>query len=588
MTELRISPDLALPTEAVTESLGILGQRGAGKSTAAVVLAEEMWKAKLPWVAVDPKGDWYGIRSSADGKKPGLALPVFGGLHGDVPLEVGSGALVADLVVDANLTAVLDVSDFSKGERAKFLIAFFDRLYKRHRQDPQARHVFLEEAHEYIPQQVAGRDGTAQLKDSASRIVLQGRSFGLGSTTASQRSARLHKDVLTQIGTLIAMRTTGPQDRKAIEAWVEFHDQGKELVASLSGLKSGEAWVWSPQWLGLMERIRFRRRETFDSGATPGAGQTVRAPATLADVDLAAIKEQMAETIERAKADDPAELRKRIKELERQLAQRPTETIEVEVVREVIPGELIGVVNQARVALLDAADSLTATSAILAETEQRAYQRNEEAGHGRKDLPRAGATSGGPRAVAHRPGPGRAAQRADPPARREPSRAAVPRSASGVNIGGGAPKRILIALAQHHPEPLTQRRVAALVGVKQKTSTMRNALSALRGHGFITGSDPIAITEAGLAEVGDVTDGLPTGPELLEHWRSKLGEGAPRRIFDLLVETWPSDELSPGDIAEYAEVLPGTSTLRNAMSKLRSLGLVDGWRANDDLMEAIR
>lgn len=105
---LRISPDLSLPAEAVTESIGILGQRGAGKSTAAVVLAEEMWKAKLPWVAVDPKGDWYGVRSSADGKRPGLALPVFGGLHGDVPLESGAGALVADLVVDANLTAVLD------------------------------------------------------------------------------------------------------------------------------------------------------------------------------------------------------------------------------------------------------------------------------------------------------------------------------------------------------------------------------------------------------------------------------------------------------------------------------------------------
>ena len=40
--ELRISPDLVLPLEAVTDTFGILAKRGVGKTYTASVLAEEL------------------------------------------------------------------------------------------------------------------------------------------------------------------------------------------------------------------------------------------------------------------------------------------------------------------------------------------------------------------------------------------------------------------------------------------------------------------------------------------------------------------------------------------------------------------
>ena len=64
----------------------------------------------------------------------------------------------------------------------------------------------------------------------------------------------------------------------------------------------------SPGFLGSVERIRWRRRRTFDSGATPAAGRQRPTAVSLADIDLAEIKERMAETIEQAKADDPRKL----------------------------------------------------------------------------------------------------------------------------------------------------------------------------------------------------------------------------------------------------------------------------------------
>lgn len=118
MSGLRLGPDLVLPVDFATEGVAVVGMRGSGKSNTEVRWVEVLHGAGVPWVAVDPKGDWWGIRSSADGKGPGLPVPVFGGLHGDFPLEERLGARIADLLVDENLSvdeaAAAGVND--KGE----------------------------------------------------------------------------------------------------------------------------------------------------------------------------------------------------------------------------------------------------------------------------------------------------------------------------------------------------------------------------------------------------------------------------------------------------------------------------------------
>ncbi len=71
---LRIAKNLSLPTEAITKTFALLAQRRKGKTYAASVMAEEMVDDKLPWVALDPTGAWWGLRSSADGKSAGLPV----------------------------------------------------------------------------------------------------------------------------------------------------------------------------------------------------------------------------------------------------------------------------------------------------------------------------------------------------------------------------------------------------------------------------------------------------------------------------------------------------------------------------------
>lgn len=87
----------ALPLDAVTRTFGVLGQRGTGKTNAAVVMVEEMARAGGHVVVPDPVGAWYGLTRAGTGS--GLPGIVIGGEHGDVPLEESGGQLVAELVV---------------------------------------------------------------------------------------------------------------------------------------------------------------------------------------------------------------------------------------------------------------------------------------------------------------------------------------------------------------------------------------------------------------------------------------------------------------------------------------------------------
>lgn len=318
---LVLAPELSLPLEAVTETFAILAKRGSGKTYTAAVLVEEMLKAGQTVVVADPVGVWWGLRSGADGIGPGLPIAILGGDHADAPLAVEAGAAVADLAAEERLSLVLDLSHFTPPEQTRFMTAFAERLYRKNR---IPLHLVLDEADQFVPQ--VPEAGQQPLLWVMNRIVRLGRARGLGVTLISQRPAVLAKNVLTQAEVLITLRLTSPQDRKAVEGWVSAHDAPdlrQEMLASLSSLPVGTAWVWSPGWLDVLVKAHVRRCETFDSSATPKVGQAgarqraaglARAePAALAPVDLDRLRTRLA-SVEEASPEDaePAELRRRL------------------------------------------------------------------------------------------------------------------------------------------------------------------------------------------------------------------------------------------------------------------------------------
>jgi hypothetical protein len=316
MSKLWISESLSLPLDAVTQKFAFLGRTGSGKSYGSTKLCELMLDAKAQVVALDPVGVWWGLRVGADGREA-YSIPVFGGLHGDIPLEPGAGALIADLIVDRNISAVLDVSNFLMSEQRKFATDFATQLFQKKKTQRSAMHVFFEEAQEFVPQQVRG--DVARMVGAFERLIKLGRNFGIGATLISQRPQAVNKDVLNQTECLFAFQMTGPQERKAIESWVAEKGVNEDIGSVLPHLKVGDAHVWSPQWLQISETIRIAKKTTADVSSTPKPGAKVVEPKQLSQIELEDLSEKMLATIERAKADDPKELRKTIDLLKRQV-----------------------------------------------------------------------------------------------------------------------------------------------------------------------------------------------------------------------------------------------------------------------------
>lgn len=574
---LRISDDLSLPLDAATRRIAILGMSGSGKSNVGVALAEAMTDAGIPWFVIDPKGDWWGVRSSKDGKGPGLSIPIFGGLHGDIPLDPKAGVYIANLIVNERLTCVLDVSEFDNRQDIWRFIADFGETVLR--KNMQALHGFFEECDEYIPQNAKEGGNLSRCLGVMQRYVKRGRFRALGCTQISQRSAAVNKDALYQAEVMIAMRVTGKGDRKAIAGWVEHHGAADEIEASLPTLADGEGWVTSPAWLRETKRVKFLRRRTFDSGATPvtAKGGKARA-ATLADVDLSAIEKQMVETIERAKAEDPTALRgelalksKRVAELERELQRAKdapptgkTKTVEKPVIAEPVIKRIETLVAK----LGPLGDALKDCAATVRQAGVDALLAQQKA---------AGA------AVARSVPAATSAPRSPSPPRSAPARGPAPRrEAGGDGALTGGELAVMKAVAMY-PDGIEPEGLSVLTGY---TRSSRNTfLQRLGARGFIERrGSTIRPTDAGIEGLGSEFEPLPTGEELREWWLGRLGEGGERRTLEVLIAEHPAEV--PRDQLQESTGYTRSSS-NTFVQRLGAKQLVmtsrDGVRASDNL-----
>lgn len=566
MKGLRLAKDFALPLDAVTETLAILGIRGSGKSTTATVLVEELLAQGQQVLVIDPTDVWWGLKSSADGTGEGYPVVILGGQHADLPLGAGDGRAIADFAVDHHASLVCALRHFeSQADMRRFVTDLCQRLYHRKGELAQQTPVMLviDEASLFVPQRVTGEQ--ARMVSAIQRLVRQGRASGFGVTLIDQRASTVNKDVLTQLELLVAHRTSAPQDRKALEAWIEQHDaagQRKEFLTHLASLPRGTAWFWSPGWLDVFRRVAVRASRTFDSRRTPKAGERAVAPVRAAAVDLEALKGQLETSIARARDEDPKLLRARIRELEaagarREAARATTADVAAAEATRALQGRLHELelrqehqVRELRAALATArADSESAMAAI-----QRSL-----------DVLEAGAE-------APRPAPAIVPRR---PA--VPPRPAPPRPSARVTEApiGRTPQRILDALRFYEDvgeAAPTKQAVAAFVGVRHTTGTFSNYLSQLRTAGLIgdASRESIRLTATGRAAAADDVPG--SRAELHAVWMAKLG-GTPRRMLELLIAAYPGS-LGKEELAAALGISHTTGTFSNYLSQLRVAGLL--------------
>lgn len=557
-----------LPLDAVTRTFAVLGQRGTGKTNTAVVMAEEMARKGGHVVVFDPVGAWWGI--TRRGEKKGVEGIVIGGEFGDVPLEETGGQLVANLIVGRHWpVVVIDLKMLRKGAQMRFMADCLEGLFHANR---EPLHVVFEEADRPIPQTGRSPDVTAmRTLGAAEDIVKLGRSRGLGATLVTQRPATLNKNALEVCESLILHRLMGPNDRKAVKGWVEANGDPaalKRVMDSMASLQLGEAWLYSPGWLRVLERVRIRGRHTFDSSSTPEVGSTVAEPGQRAPVDLDVLREQMAATIEEAKARDPEELRKQIAELEAELSSVRDEAPAPEKI--LVPDREAMADLSERVSELEAfVEELEGVGRAVIESIEEKVERirsvqEEAAGllaeaRGTLDLvsklPPEGA-AGGYVATHERKVAKRIPASASPKIRQ-------PVVEGGISKGA---QRLLAQMRELHPLRLGRTQLATILRRGVKSSTLTEQLSELKAAGLI---DDVG---GRYGVVGMPENGSMSHAELVERWRRALPEG-PRQLLDALLDanSTPIDRML---LFERAGFSPTSSTPGSHLKLLADNDLV--------------
>ena len=96
--------------------------------------------------------------------------------------------------------------------------------------------IVMEEAHNYL-----GSDNFSRASKVVRRLVKEGRKYGISAMVVSQRPSEIDSTILSQCGTMIALRLTNSNDRGLIANTVS--DNLSNLVNMLPILKTGESII---------------------------------------------------------------------------------------------------------------------------------------------------------------------------------------------------------------------------------------------------------------------------------------------------------------------------------------------------------
>lgn len=584
----------AIPPEVLLQHVAILGKTGAGKSSTAKLAIEQVVADGARVCVLDPiKSDWWGLTSSADGKRGGLPFHILGGPHGHVPLHSAAGRAIADVVATGALPlSIIDMADFEPGGQAKFFVDFAPTLLRKMR---GVVYLVIEEAHLFAPKERSGVGAENMSIHWAKTIATAGRSKGVRLVLLTQRTQALHNALLGSCDTLIAHRLTAPADQDPVVKWLKANTS-KEILEQVSGslasLKTGEGWICSGE-AKLFERRHFPRIHTYDNTATPtGEGETREIKT--APVDPEKLRAIIGDAVEQAKQDDPRELRRKIADLTRELT---TVKKSADYSKTIPPGEKVKeklvLTDADRELLARLADGLLNIREFLelghAHLYDEAHEKmmrtleafrqdsHDDIAKMRAEFERRidgktfqkiiGKLAAVPATTTYPKGHGTG--QAVPPIRRASEMKHEVKRAGGPPSSLPPGEHATLTAALQYPG-LDRKRLSVLTGYRRSSRDAYIARLGSKGLLEVHGN-ALHATEAGLAALNGSFQPLPTGAALISYWRDRLPEGE-RKTLDVLIA-------ANGDDVDRDVIDSETGYKRSSrdayLTRLKARGLVE-------------
>jgi hypothetical protein len=329
MVTMRIRLGDKLSVDAVeyaSRANAILGIRDSGKTYTGTLIAEQLHDCGIPFFAFDPIGRWRFLRSPGTGDNGrGFPIVVAGGAAPDLPLTPASAAQLIRAAMRSGVSMVIDLYSVAlskKDWRAIVRHSIETILYEG--EGHGQRHVFLEEAAEFVPQRV--HDG--QTYAAVEKLARMGGNVGVGVTLINQRAEEVNKAVLELCDNLLLHRQRGKNSLLSLRKWLDAGNikPPKEITDSLSDLPTGQCWVWFKE-LGRPRLIHIARKQSFDPDRRAMSKTHAKAAPAAVDVSsfIARMKAALAGKPQAPQEDqvnqkEAAELRATNEKLQRQVA----------------------------------------------------------------------------------------------------------------------------------------------------------------------------------------------------------------------------------------------------------------------------
>ena len=562
--------DVKIPTnEFAIAGTAWLGIKKAGKTYGAKGVAEQLMEQGIPLVIFDAIGTWRFLKTPGDGRGArGYEIVVAGGESPDVPLTSANAGEIVKAAMRSNVSLVVDLYDpqLSKKDWRKIVQDGFHALLYGNKQCGP-RYVILEEAAEFIPQRVFDGETYAAVE----KLARMGGNAGLGVALVTPRAQEINKAVLDLCDNLVLMRQRGSNAIYAIQKWMDrvAKDTANKIAESLPSLGSGECWVWAEN-SDVPQQTRTHTIRSFHPDRTKQSDLTAKRK----PVDTASFVSKLLGDLPKIAAEkkdnDPAELRRRIRELESQVRS-------LQITKPVPPAEITEVSilrDEDRLMLREILERAVPSIRTSLENVQASVERDIE--HVKGQL----------RQIVDRtqkfePPPSRMTIAARPTVTKTKvwkSSHTTPTLSDGSTLSPVG-QRILNALAELEllkVERPVREMVALMSGYTNLASTgFVKAVSQLRSLCLIDypDSDSVSLTEGG-RDLAQFPDAPRSSKEIQDRVCQLIG-GKSSEILRPLIDVYPEAMLRE-EVASRAGYTNLASTgFVKAVSRLRTLGFID-------------
>ncbi|MGH7782244.1 MAG: ATP-binding protein [Candidatus Binatia bacterium] len=556
---IKLNNEIEIDLPKLIESrLLVQANSGGGKSWANRRIIEQAF-GKVQIIVIDPEGEFGNMRAKYDF--------VYAGKGGDAPVESRSAALLARRLLELKASAIIDLYELTPQERKHFVRLFLDAMVNAPKELWHDCLVILDEAHKFAPEKEQSEASEAVI-DMASR----GRKRGYCLIPATQRPAKLNKDVAAECNNKLIGRASLDIDRKRSADELGFST--REEIISLRNLEPGEFYVFGPAISRDVVKTTIGDVEI----KPPSRGQLRRETPPPTD-KVRAILSKLADLPQEAaqEATTSAELKAENTQLKRELAQAKRDhpqPAQVKIQKIEVPS--IGKRSIERIEKFEKVMRKMLKDARMTFAASKANVQRFEA-----DLDKL-------LAEVHKvtsPAPSAKPKELFDEARKLGMRFSV-QTAEHISVRGitpasedlsGPEQRILDAIAWMESigisEPAKEA-TAFMAGYSPSSSGFTNACGSLRTKGFVIYPAPgaIALTDDGRNKA-IAPDHPPTREELHRKVLEKL-PGPERRLLQPIIEVFPAD-LSNEELAEKSGYSLVSSGFTNARGKLRTLGFID-------------